>query len=75
MMVMTARDALHELIDQLPEEQTDLARELIQDLRDAADLDGEALDAEALASLDRGLDDARAGRVTPLDEYEHKRGL
>jgi len=72
---MTARDALHELIDQLPEDQTDLARHLIEDLRGAADTEGESLDVEALASLDRGLDDAQAGRLKPLDEYERERGL
>ena len=46
-----------------------------QDLRDAADEDGPPLDAEALASLDRGLADLAAGRVKPLAEYKRERGL
>ncbi|MEK7409138.1 MAG: hypothetical protein AAB225_29090 [Acidobacteriota bacterium] len=69
---MTVKDELHRLIDQLPEDQ---ARELLDDLRDAADADGEPLDAEALASLDRGLADIAAGRVKPLEDYERERGL
>jgi predicted transcriptional regulator len=48
---------------------------LHQDPRHAADEDGPPLDAEALAALDRGLADVAAGRVTPLEDYERKRGL
>ncbi len=72
---MTAREALHQLVDQLPEAQAELAQVWLQDLRDAADEDGPPLEAEALASLDRGLADLKAGRVKPLAEYERKRGL
>jgi len=72
---MTTKEALHHLIDELPEDRTELARALLEDLRDAADEDGPALDAEALASLDRGLADVAAGRVKPLDQYERERGL
>jgi hypothetical protein len=72
---MTTKEALHSLVDELPEDQADLARFLLEDLRDAADAGGPPLDDEALASLDRGLADIAAGRVTSLDEYERKRGL
>ena len=72
---MTTREALHHLVDELPEQQTELARLWLEDLRHAADEDGPPLEAEALASLDRGLADVAAGRVKPLAEYEHKRGL
>jgi predicted transcriptional regulator len=72
---MTTKDALHHLVDELPEEQTDLARILLEDLRDAADVEGPPLDAETLASLDRGLADVAAGRVKPLSEYKRERGL
>jgi len=72
---MTTREALHQLVDELPEEQAELARGWLQDLRDAADQDGSPLDPEALASLDRGLADLAAGRVKPLSEYERERGL
>lgn len=72
---MTAKETLHHLVDELPEDQTDLARVLLEDLRDAADTDGPAPDAETLASLDRGLADIAAGRVKPLEEYKRERGL
>ena len=72
---MTTREALHQLVDELPEDQAELARTWLQDLRDAADEDGPPLDPEALASLDRGLADLGAGRVKPLAEYERERSL
>ena len=72
---MTTKDALHQLVDQLPDDQAELARVLLEDLRDAADADGPPLDPAALASLDRGLADVSEGRVKPLDQYERERGL
>jgi hypothetical protein len=60
---MTTKDALHQPVEELPDEQTDLACALPGDLRNAADIDGPPLDADALASLDRGLADIAAGRV------------
>ena len=72
---MTTREALHQLVDELPEDQAELAHAWIQDLRDAGDEDGPPLDPEALSSLDRGLADLAAGRVKPLAEYERERGL
>jgi hypothetical protein len=72
---MTTREALHQLVDELPEDQAELARGWLQDLHDAADEDGPPLDPEALASLDRGLADLAADRVKPLAEYQRERGL
>jgi hypothetical protein len=72
---MTTREALHQLVDQLPENQAELAHVWLLDLRDAADEDGPPFGQEALASLDRGLADLAAGRVKPLAEYERERGL
>ena len=72
---MTSRETLHHLVDQLPDNQVDLARHWLEDLRDAADDYGPALDAAALESLDRGLADVAEGRVKPLDQYERERGL
>jgi hypothetical protein len=72
---MTAREALHQLVDELPEDQAELAHTWLQDLRDATDEDGPQLDPEVLASLDRGLADLAAGRVKPLAEYERERSL
>jgi hypothetical protein len=72
---MTTKEAVHHLVDELPEDQTELARVLLEDLRDAADVDGPPLDAETPTSLDRGLGDIAAERVKPLDEYKRERGL
>jgi predicted transcriptional regulator len=72
---MTTKDVLHHLVDESPEDQTELARVLLEDLRDAADVDGLPLDAETLAPVERGLADIAAGRVKPLDEYKRERGL
>ena len=72
---MTTREALHHLVDELPEEQTELARLCLEDLRNALDEDGPPLDAGALASVDRGLADVAEGHVNPLAEYERERGL
>lgn len=72
---MTTREALHQLVDQLPNDQAELARVWLEDLRDAADAGGPPLDATTLASLDRGLADVADGRAKPLDQYERERGL
>lgn len=72
---MTTREALHQLVDELPDDQAELAQTILQDLRDAADVNGPPLDLETLAELDRGLADVAAGRVKPLAEYERERGL
>ena len=72
---MTTKETLHQLIDQLADDQAELARHWLEDLRDAADAGGPPLDAETLASLDCGLADVAEGRVKPLDQYERERGL
>ena len=72
---MATRETLHQLVDELPEAQTELARLWLEDLRYAADEDGPPLDTEALASLDRGLADVAAGRMKAIAEYERERGL
>ena len=71
---MTVKEEIHRLVDELPEDQAELVRQMLQDLRDGADPDGEPLDTEAMASLDRGLSDIAAGRVKSLEQYERERG-
>ncbi len=72
---MTTREALHHLVDELPDDQAELARIWLEDLRGAADEEGPPLDAQTLASLDCGIADVAAGRVKSLDEYKRERGL
>ena len=67
---MTTRESLHHLVDQLPDDQAELARVWLEDLRDAADADGPPPDGATLASLDRGLADVSEGRVKSLGQYE-----
>ena len=66
---MTVKEELHQLIDGLDDEQ---ARDLLEDLRDAADTDGPPLDEEALASLDRGLADIASNRMISLEDFERE---
>ena len=66
---MTVKEELHQLIDRLADEQ---ARDLLEDLRNAADTDGPALDDEALASLDRGLADIASNRMISLEDFERE---
>ena len=72
---MTTKETLHELVDLLHDDQAELARMCLEDLADAADADGPSLDAATLASLDRGLADAAAGRVKSISQYERDRGM
>lgn len=72
---MTTKEELHEIIDSLSEEQADLARIALDDLLEAAGPDEEPVDEHVLGSLDRGITDVAAGRVTALEAYERKRGL
>lgn len=70
---MTVKEEIHRLVDELPEGQ---AQRVLEDLRYAsAEVDDEPLTAEDLASIDRGMEDVRAGRVKSLDQYERERGL
>ena len=66
---MTVKEELHQLIDRLADEQ---ARDLLEDLRDAADTDGPPLDDEALSSLDCGLADVASNRMISLEDFERE---
>ena len=70
---MTVKEEIHRLVEELPENQAELARQMLQDLCDAADANGPPLDPEVLASLDRGLADIAAGRVKTLGQYKRER--
>ena len=50
---MTTREALHHLVDELPEEQAELAGLWLKDLRYAAGEARPPVDVEARASIDR----------------------
>ncbi len=71
---MTTREALHRLVDRLADDQAELARQWLEDVRCASDEDGPSLDGETLASLNRGIADVADGRVKSLTEYRQERG-
>jgi len=70
---MTVKEEIHRLVDELSEDRAELAWQVLLDLHDASDTDGEPLDAEASASLDCGLADIAAGRVKSLEQYKRER--
>ena len=72
---MATREALHQVVDGLADDQAELALVWLEDLRYASDEDGPSPDSETLVSLDRGIADIAAGRVKSLEEYKHERGL
>ncbi len=72
---MTTREALHNLIDEMPEEQTEIARHRLEELRNAVDSDGTPIDAKILDLIDRGLADVVAGHTKSFSDYERERGL
>jgi hypothetical protein len=71
---MTTREALPQLVDGLADDQAELARVWLEDLRHASDEDGPSPEAETLASLNRGIADVADGRLKSLKEYRQERG-
>ena len=72
---MTVKDELHRLVDELADNQAGLAKQWLEDLKNAADEGGDSLSEQALESLDRGLADIAEGRTKPLEQYERERRL
>lgn len=72
---MTVKEEIHRLVEELSEDQAELARQMLQDLCNADDANGPPLDSDTLASLDRGLADIAAGRMKSLQQYKHERKL
>ena len=63
---MTAKEQVHSLVEGMSEGQ---AEELLEELRYlSAAVDDEPLTEEDIASIDRGVQDIRAGRVISLDQ-------
>ena len=70
---MTAKEELHRLVDQLPASEWEHAKSVPEELCD--DADDRPLSSETLASIERGLEDIRAGRTITLEELERKYGV
>ena len=67
---MTAKEELYRLVDQLPASEWEHARSVLEELCD--DAEDRPLSAETLASIERGLEDIRAGRTITLEELDRK---
>ncbi len=63
---MAAKGRLH----QHAEEPEGEPKDLLDDLSNAADRDGDPLNEDELKSVRRGLADVAAGRVISLEEFE-----
>jgi hypothetical protein len=68
--VMTAREQLRALVDDLPE---DLLRDAIWALTHLED--DEPLSPEEVANLEASAEDIKHGRVISLEEFEKQHGL
>ncbi len=64
----TSSEELRTLVEALPDDRVQEAIVLLKHLED-----DEPLSAEELANLESGLEDARQGRMAPLEEYERQR--
>jgi hypothetical protein len=68
--VMTTREQLKALVEELPEE---LLRDAIYALTHLED--DEPLSAEEIADIEAAQEDIKHGRMIPLEEFEKQRGL
>ena len=73
---MAARDKLHTMLDSIPEERLDAAREALAALADPVLLallnapeDDEPVTDDDLAAIAEGREDQAHGRTITLDEY------
>lgn len=79
------RDALHRLVDELPEADVDTAARVLEALLATGDPvlrslltapeEDDPISDEERAAIEEGMDDARAGRVHSLDEVKEELGL
>ena len=69
----TPRDELRRLIEQLPEDRLEFARQYLEHLRQESDED-EVLTPEERAHIDEGLADLAAGRVVSDEEMRREFG-
>ena len=67
---MPLKEALHRLVDQLPETEMPVAVRFLEFL--CADTDQEPLSADDRAAIQRARDDLRQGRSVSLDELKQE---
>jgi hypothetical protein len=67
---MSVRDEVHSLVDALPEEHLEDARDYLAELNDS-----DELTPDTLAAVEEGMNDLRHDRAVTLEEYRRTRGL
>jgi predicted transcriptional regulator len=67
---VTVRENVHQLVDTLPEDRLADVLDYLADLNDTDDVS-----AETEAAIEEGLEDIRAGRTIPIEEYRRTRSL
>ncbi len=73
---MTLKEELHRLVDELPEERWQEARQFLQELHAAAgNVDDEALTAEDWDAIRKGEEAIQRGDYITLDELKRKYNL
>ena len=81
----TTKDDIHRVVEQLPRAQFEAAVQYLRYLRDSSDSAmsnlaedaeyDEDLSPEDIASIEEGLEDIRAGRLTPIQDVRRELGL
>ncbi len=81
----TTKDDIHRVVEQLPRAQFEAAVQYLRYLRDSSDSVmsnlaedaeyDEDLSPEDIASIEEGLEDIRAGRLTPIQDVRRELGL
>jgi len=73
---MTAKEELHRLIDRLPDDRLEHARELLDELGAAKlDVDEAPLTQAEADSITRSLQDIKAGRTVNFERIKRENGL
>jgi PHD/YefM family antitoxin component YafN of YafNO toxin-antitoxin module len=68
--VMSVRESVHQLVDELSEDRLAEVLDYISELNDTCEISEETRKA-----IDQGLDDVRNGRTISLDDYRRSRNL
>lgn len=72
---MSGRELLHQLVDQLPEEELGHAQKVLEELGGNGSVDDEPLSAADLAEVEAAREEIREGKWHTLDQVKKDCGL
>ena len=72
--LMTVRDELHRIVDELPDAELFELRHIVDDLKSGMEAE-ESVGAESLTAIQEGLADLKAGRTVNWETVKHENGL